>query len=130
MKYLSNIKTSTATVNDDIPAKIIKKFAKKIAHPMTLIINNQIIRREFPDIWKIEQVTPVPKIYPAKKRKDLRKISVFKQLGKTSEKIISDMVIEDLSLSLDKSQYGNQRGIGIYHYLINLLNKVLSELDD
>ena len=30
---------------------------------------------------------------------------------------------------MDPSQYGNQRGISIQHYLINMINKVLSDLD-
>ena len=30
---------------------------------------------------------------------------------------------------MDPSQYGNQRGISIQHYLINMINKVLSNLD-
>ena len=30
---------------------------------------------------------------------------------------------------MDPSQCGNQRGISIQHYLINMINKVLSDLD-
>ena len=72
---------------------------------MTDIINTQLIRGEFPDTWKIEQVTPIPKVFPTIKVQQLRKVSNFKQLGKISEKIISEMVIEDMSVNLDKSQY-------------------------
>ena len=89
---------------------------------MSHILNAQIMQGQFPNTWKIEQVTPIPKVHPTLERKQLRKISVFKNLGKISEKIISDMVIEDLSVTLDKSQYGNQQGLSINHYLINLLN--------
>ena len=129
LNYLAHIKTNTATVLNDIPAKVIKKFAKQLSYPLTNIINTQIRRGEFPNIWKIEQVTPIPKVYPLNKIKQLRKISIFKNFGKISEKIISDLVIEDLRINLEKSQYGNQKGISINHYLVNLINKILMTLD-
>ena len=127
--YLTKIKTNTATVHNDIPAKVIKKYAKYLCYPLCHIINTQIRRGEFPNIWKIEQVTPIPKVYPALLRSQLRKISIFKQFGKIAEKIISNLVIEDLQINLEKSQYGNQKGLSINHYLVNLLNKILITLD-
>ena len=51
------------------------------------IINTQIRMGEFPDIWKIEQVTPIPSVYPTIHRGHLRKISIFKQFGKVAEKV-------------------------------------------
>ena len=39
------------------------------------------------------------------------------------------MIIEDMKAKLDRSQYANQKGIGINHYLINMLNRVLEALD-
>ena len=101
-----------------------------LCQPLAHIINTQLQRGEFPDVWKIEQVSPIPKIYPTLERKQLRKISIFKQLGKISEKIIADMVIDDLSRTLDKSQFGNQKGLSINHYLIKLINKILASLDN
>ena len=127
--YLHKIKSNTATVHNDIPAKVIKKYAKYLCYPLCNIINTQIKKGEFPDTWKIEQVTPIPKIYPTMNRGQLRKISIFKQFGKNSEKIISDMVIEDIKVNLERSQYGNQKGMSINHYLVNMLNKILRTLD-
>jgi hypothetical protein len=52
-EYLKRIKTNTATVKDDIPARIIKEFSPELSDPMADIINCMISRGEFPNIWKL-----------------------------------------------------------------------------
>ena len=106
LNHLLAVKVNTTTVLNDIPAKLIKRMAKYLSGPLTHIINTMIKLGQFPDTWKIEQVTPIPKIYPTLEVKQLWKISVFKHLGKIAEKVIVDMVIEDLTITLDKLQYG------------------------
>ena len=74
------IKTNTATVKGDVPAKLIKEFAPELSGPMSNIITCMVERGEFPFIWKLEMVTPAAKIYPPKTVNDLRKISGLKDL--------------------------------------------------
>ena len=38
-------------------------------------------------------------------------------------------MIADISGQLDPSQYANQKGISLQHYLINMINKILSDTD-
>ena len=38
-------------------------------------------------------------------------------------------MLEDMKTNLDPSQYANQKGIGIQHYLIGMLNRILVALD-
>ena len=45
------------------------------------------------------------------------------------EKIVSEIVVKDMEGSLDPSQYGNQKHKSIQHYLMRLLNRVLTSLD-
>ena len=73
-EYLKNINTKSSTVKDDIPAKIIKEFAPELAVPFADILNCMVTRGEYPDIWKLEMVTPVPKKHPTMEISDLRKI--------------------------------------------------------
>ena len=77
-EYLKRIKTKVSTVKDDIPATIIKEFAVELSSPLADIINCSIKRGEYANIWKVETVTPVPKVYPPKKVTELRKISSLK----------------------------------------------------
>ena len=60
----------------------------------------------------MEIVTPVPK---PKTLKDLRNISDLLNLSQVCEKIISKMIISDVKINVDPSQFGNQEGISIQH---------------
>ena len=48
---------------------------------------------------------------------------------KIEEKFIAEMIISDIESSLDQSQYGNKHGISIQHYLINMINKILTDCE-
>ena len=39
------------------------------------------------------------------------------------------MVVSDFSLKMDQAQYGNQRGVSIQHYLINMIHRILTAVD-
>ena len=39
------------------------------------------------------------------------------------------MMLHDMKEKLDPSQFGNQKGLGIQHYLIKIIHKILSTLD-
>ena len=127
---LLRIKTTTSTVENDIPAKVIKMFAMEIAPPLAHIINTSISRGEFADLWKLETVTPVPKVFPPLLCKQLRKISVFMNFSKVTEQIISEYLVADMKEKFDKSQFGNQKKTGVQHYLLKLIHKILCTLDN
>ena len=128
-EYLKRIKTNTATVKDDVPAKIIKEFAPELSTPLVDIINCMVRRGEYPNTWKLEMVTPVPKIYPTPSVEDLRKISGLKNFSKITEKMLGSVLISDMSKSRDPSQYGNEKGVSVNHYLIKMINEILACVD-
>ena len=128
-EYLRKIKTNTSTAKGDIPAKIIKEFAPELAAPLTDIINCMSKRGEFPHIWKIETVTPAPKVYPPENVNDLRKIAGLKNFSKIAEKILGDFMLSDMAKTRDPSQYGNEKGVSVNHYLINMINEILLCVD-
>ena len=64
---LSRIHTNKATVDGDIPAAIIKKFAAYFCEPLTHMLNNCMSTGVYPKIYKFETCTPVPKVYPTKR---------------------------------------------------------------
>ena len=93
------------------------------------MINQAIKNGVWPDFLKLEVVTPIPKIKSPKSVEDLRKISGLMNLNKVMEKLISRYVIEDMKKTLDPAQFGNQKGMGVQHYLVKLLDRVLSATD-
>ena len=85
---------------------------------------------EYPQIYKYEICTPVPKTNPPQTTSEVRNISGLLNFDKIMEKLLSELIISDMSSSVDPSQYGNQRGVSIQHYLINMIHCILTALDN
>ena len=45
------------------------------------------------------------------------------------EKTVSKFLVEDMKPKRDKAQYGNEKGQSVQHYLIRMLNEILSATD-
>ena len=117
-------------VKNDIPAKVLREFACELSAPLADIINTMVRLGEYPNIWKIETVTPVLKTYPPETMDDLRKIAGLKNLSKLTEKIISKWMISDMAELRDEAQYGNEKGVSVNHYLIKMINEILTSVDN
>ena len=128
--HILKIKTKPSTPPGDIPAIIVKKFSKYFCVPLTHILNACLKRGEWPDIWKIEAITPIPKVTPPKKMDKMRPISGLKLFNKIAEKIFSDMMLEDMKAKIYPAQFGNQKGLSTQHYLIKMIHKIVSSLDN
>ena len=107
----------------------MKQFAAYLAEPFTDIVNTSIRRGEYPQVYKFEVCTPVPKCYPPKDTSQIRNFSGLLNFDKQMEKLISELIISDMSLKIDPAQYGNQKGVSIQHYLINMIHRILTVLD-
>ena len=51
-------------------------------------------------------------------------------LNKIMEKLICRLIIADMKESMDPSQFANQPGVSVQHYLIKMLDRILSAMDD
>ena len=116
-------------MSGDFPVKLLKKFSNYLAVPIKDLLNCSIKQGIWPEIFKMEIVTPVPKQYPPKSIEHLRNISGLLNLDKIGEKLISRLMISDMKKSIDPSQFANQKGISIQHYLISFLDRILEALD-
>ena len=109
--------------------KVIKFCAEEISFPLSDILTRAILYGEYPDIYKLEVVTPVPKVFPPKTVKDLRKIAGTQNFSRIFEKFLSETMIEDMKPTRDPSQYGNSKGVSTQHYLIKMVDRILTALD-
>ena len=73
---------------------------------------------------------PAEKVPNPTSLKDLRKISLTSEYSLVFEGIIKDWILEDISPKIDRSQYGNQKGISTEHMMVNLMDKLLRLLDN
>ena len=127
---LQNLNISKSTRKSDIPAKILRRFSRKICGPLTKIINNCLSQGVWPDIFKMEFVTPVKKVPDPKSIDDLRNISGLLNLNKVMEKIVCKFMVDDMKANMDPSQYANTKGLSTQHYLIKMLDRILSVTDN
>ena len=129
IEALANMDTSKSDTKDDVPSKILKHFALQLGKPVTDVINTSIRQGCWPNIFKLEVVTPVPKQFPPKNIDELRNISGLLNLDKIAEKIVAKMMISDMIGNIDPSQYANQKGLSIQHYLVKFIDRVLQSVD-
>ena len=129
IEAMSKMDPNKSNVTNDIPAKIFKRFACQLGKPVTDVINASIRQGVWPNIFKMEIVTPVPKVSPPKNIEDLRNISGLPNLDKIAEKVIAKLIISDMKAKLDPSQFANQEGLGIQHYLVKFIDRILKAVD-
>ena len=130
LNQLMKMKKNKATAPEDIPAVLIQENAEFICVPMSHILNTCISRGEYPRVWKIETQTPIPKEYPVLKIEMLRNISILKNFNKVAETLLAKVMVEDMKDKMDTSQYGNCKKVSVQHYLMKMINKILSNLDN
>ena len=116
------MKKKVSTVIGDIPWKIIREFSVELSTPLSNIFNSATLGGVWPNIWKCEVVTPVPKVYPTISVDELRNFS------KIYEALLADFIIEDMNPCMESSQYGNVKRISIQHYLVKIMNRILTVL--
>ena len=46
-----------------------------------------------------------------------------------AEKTIADFIISDMKEHLDRSQFANQKGISVQHYLVKMVDNILKATD-
>ena len=60
----------------------------------------------------------------------MRNISGLLTFDKVMEKMISEIMISDMKVKVDPAQYGNEKGTSIQHYLIKMVHRILTVLDN
>ena len=94
-KKLINLKNTKSTNPIDLPSKLRNEYNIYLLLPITDIINTCLQQQVYPDKWKIELVTPMPKV-PPKQLKDLRKIACTSDFSKLFESFLKDWILDDI----------------------------------
>ena len=128
-QIIQKMNKSAATAPNDLPIKLVAEFSVELAFPLAHIINFCLQNGVYPNLWKMESVTPVPKTFPTEKIKDLRKISGLLNFSKVTDKIVGEYLIEDMAPTRDPAQFGNEKKISAQHYLIQMLHKIYIAVD-
>ena len=60
----------------------------------------------------------------------MRKIASTSDYSKIFESFLLELVLEDISVRMDKRQYGGKKGTGTEHLIVTLLDRIKKSLDD
>ena len=126
---IEKMSTKKACVKGDIPMKVIKEFSVELAEPLAHILTFGLANGQYPDIWKFETITPAFKIYPPEKISQLRKISGLKNFAKICDSFLAEFMTKDMLPHADPAQYGNRKGLSTQHYLVKMINRILTATD-
>ena len=126
---LRKLKSTKSTNPLDLPVALRKEYDIFLASPLTDIINTCLKEQIFPDAWKMEIVTPIPKIQFPHNYSDLRKISCTSDYSKLFESVLKEFILKDINSNLPLSQYGGRIGVGTEHLIVNFIDRVLNMLD-
>ena len=128
---LANLNPSKASGPDSIPNWLLKEYADILCRPLTVIFNASFKEQCLPQIWKMADVTPVPKTKPVKEvKKDLRPISLTACLSKVAEECVVVDYVKPAALTvLDPNQYGAVPNSSTTQALIHMVHHWSKETD-
>ena len=129
LRKLQNLKNTRSTMEIDIENKLRKEVAVELVTPLTNIINTCLKEQKWPQIYKHERVTPVPKVPKPETLKDLRQISCTSDYNKLLEGFLKEFILQDIGGKIDLSQYGGKKGVGTEHMMVALVDRILNLLD-
>ena len=115
-------------VKGDIFPGLVNRVAPSLSIPLTHIFNTITISHEWPALLKVEYVTPIPKKGSPQSPNDLRNISCTQLFSKIYESFILEGVTNQVHLR--NNQYGVIKGRGTEHFLVDLWQRVLENIED
>ena len=130
LKKIQSAKKPRSGVPGDLPCQITKEFSVEISAPLSYILNNIFQSATWPEQWKMEYVTPIGKIAMPETEDDIRPISLTNFFSKVAEHFIVTWLLEYIGEKIDIRQFGGSKGNSITHYIIELVNFILSNQED
>ena len=127
-KRLTSIRKPKSKVKGDIFPKLVGRAAPYLAIPLMDIYNCITATAQWPDVWKTEYVTPIPKKTIPESADDLRNISCTQLLSKVYESFVLDWLVTQIDLRTN--QFGGMKGSGAEHFLTELWQQVLENIED
>ena len=122
------IKKPKSYTSIDIPPAVFNKCIDSLATATTPIFN--LIRQSgwWPEIWKIEEVTIIPKTSHPTTLDETRNISCTSIFSKLAEEFMLQELQKDVRLS--ECQFGGRKGCGTEHLLAELSDDIAFALED
>ena len=125
---LKEAKKPNSTVPGDIPPTLYNKYYESLAVPITKIYNKITESKLWPESWKLEHVTVIPKGPDPQEPAECRNISCTNFLSKVYESFVLQWSREEVVPKLN--QYGGEPKASATHLLIEVVNDITLALED
>ena len=81
------LRSDCSTGPDNIPTKFIKLVSDHLASPLTHILNTCISKLDFPTLWKVARISPIPKVGEPQANDYFRPVFISPVLSKVYERL-------------------------------------------
>ena len=125
---LKKMKKPKSRLRGDIDPRLNVKYCDVLAFPLAYMYNLISSTGKWPDLWKLENVTVIPKNSCPSSLSELRNLSCTPLYSKLLESFVLEEIKKEVKLS--NSQYGGMRGCGVDHFLVETWHQILSSNDD
>ena len=125
---LRDQKKPGSVVHGDIFPKLVNPCADSLAVPLTSIFNEVVKSLHWPEAWKTEYVTLIPKKGKPNGLADLRNISCTAFFSKVLETFVLQWAMDEVTLK--PNQYGGVKGCSTSHMLLEIWQQICSNLED
>lgn len=132
LNLIMGLKETCATGTDMTSSKIIKRYADIFIPPMTHICNLALSTGIFPNAFKTAVIKPIHKAGDKDCVDNYRPISILPALSKILERLINQKLTKYLETNklISSSQFGFRGGISTKDAVHELVNAVITNLDD
>ena len=111
----------------DLFPDLVSTYATHLSAPLEKIFNCSLRTETWPDLWKIEYVTAIPKNSSPSSFNELRNMSCTCLFSKVFEFFVLERLKKEVTPS--PNQYGGLPGLSTSHYLLDAWNNILEALD-
>lgn len=117
----------SSLVPGDLPPALVTKCSDVLAIPLSIIFSEVYKTCAWPSKWKTETVTVIPKNSAPASLSETRNISCTPLYSK----LLESFILEELrrSVTLNDTQFGGIKGLGVDHFLVETWNEILACLD-
>ena len=130
LQKIKSAKKPKSGVPGDLPPQITKDFSDELSIPLSRILNNIFQSAVWPEQWRKEYVTPIGKVPQPETEDELRPISLTNFFSKVTEHFVVDWLLHYIGEKIDIRQFGGSNGNSITHYIIELINFILSHQEN
>ena len=125
---LKSFRKPKSMVTGDLFPSLVTRFADILAIPLTSVYNEVTRTKIWPQSWKEESVTVIPKTRIPAGLGQLRNISCTKLVSKVYESFVLGWL--GAQVKVKTNQFGGVKGCGVSHLLISLWQNILYNLED